>query len=305
VKPTENTGTSAQGAVVSCDVLAHHTVHATAETIQLLRRRPGPGPGETLPLSFLKHADEQTVVSVAAVLEAIHHFPLADVDFTTWGVVAAPSFLGRATLVSAMKRYEAEGAWGISPHFIPHRSQHAVSGTLSQVLKIHGPNFGAGGAPGTGVDALLAGAVLLEGNRLPGAWVVLSDWEPEMIPDENGGLAPANAVCWATALALVPAQAGWQGPRLRIAARGQEQHPAAGTAGVMKSLSGLEALLRTLSSLNDVPTIVVLPLEGGGWIELRKGGTTLSPPKLRFMERFLGRSRVEVEHGGAGTETKR
>src|SRR5438067_465552 len=75
---------------------------------------------------------------------------------------------------------------GLSPHFIPHRSQHAISGTISQALKIHGPNFGAGGGPGAAAEALLAGAVLLEGSRLPGVWVVLTGWDPEYVPDPEG-----------------------------------------------------------------------------------------------------------------------
>jgi len=305
VKPTDYACTSASGTVVTCDLIAHHGVQATAETIQLLRRRPGPGAGEKLPHNLLKHADEQTVVSVAAVLETIHHSRLNGQDFSNWGVVAAPSFLGRVTLVGALRRYDTEGAWGISPHFIPHRSQHAVSGTISQILKIHGPNLGTGGAPGGSVDAFLAAAVLLEGNRLPGVWVVLSDWEPEMMPDEMGTPTPADAVCRATALALVPVQAGWQGPRLRIAARGPGQHNAADTGRAVKSSSGLGALLGVLGSSDRSPTTVIWQLEGGGWIELKKGGSGVRPPKYKLLERFFGGSGVEIEHGGAGTENQR
>jgi hypothetical protein len=305
VKPIQNACTSTAGTVVSCDLLAFHSVQATAEAIQLLRRRPGPGAGETLPHNLLKHADEQTVVSVAAVLETIHRAGISAAEFSNWGVVAAPSFLGRATLVGALKRFEAEGAWGISPHFIPHRSQHAVSGTISQVLKIHGPNFGAGGSPGGGIDALLAGAVLLEGNRLPGVWVVLSDWEPEMTPDETGGHTPADAVCRATALALIPARTDWQGPRLLIAPRGQAASSRSGSGHVVKSLSSLDALLRVLNGADANLVTVVWQLEAGGWIELRKDGAQANAPKHKLLGRFLGGSRVEVKHGGAGTENQR
>jgi hypothetical protein len=217
--------------------------------------------------------------------------------------VAAPGFLGRATLISALNRYEAEGAWGISPHLIPHRSLHAVSGTISQILKIQGPNIGAGGAPGAGVDGLLAGAVLLEGHRLPGVWVVLSDWEPEMIPDETGRLAPVDAICWAVALALVPSRPGWFGPRLCITARGPERSDAPLAGQVARSFSGLEALLRALSNPGTTPITAVWRLDGGGWIEFKAGGTSVSPPNYRTVERFLGRS-VEG-HAGAVTEKRR
>ena len=43
----------------------------------------------------------------------------------------------------------------------------------------------------------------LQGARLPGMWLVLTEWDAEPIPDGDGGSAtPAN--CRATALALVP-----------------------------------------------------------------------------------------------------
>ncbi len=305
MKPIQHVGASVAGTVVTCDLLAYHSVRATCETIAQLRRRPGPGAGESLPPNLLKHADEQTVLSVAAVLEAIHHSELAGTDFNEWGVVAAPSFLGRATLANAVKRLEVEGAWGISPHFIPHRSLHAVSGTISQVLRIHGPNLGAGGAPGGGIDALLAGAVLLVGNRLPGVWIVLSDWEPEAIPDEAGAYAPAHAVCRATALALAPARPIWEGPRLHIAPYGYGERPVAGTGNAMKSLSGLHALLGILAGANSRAVTAVWQLEDGGWIELKSGPVSAPKPKHELLDRFLARSLVEVERGGAATENQR
>jgi len=304
VKPIQTASTSVVETALSCDLRAHHSIQATLDTIVNLRRRPGPGPGERLPHNFLKHADEQTVVGLAAVLEAIHHSGLSETDFTNWGIVAAPSFLGRATLVGALQRFEAEGAWGISPHFIPHRSQHAVSGTISQVLKVHGPNFGTGGAPGSGAEALLAGAVLLEGNRLPGVWVVMSDWEPELIPDETGRPAPADAICHATVLALVPTRPGWQGPRLRITLPGRGESPEFDASKSLKSIAGLGALLQIFSH-EIIPLTVTWQFEGGGCVELRRGASIVNPPKWITLERRNARNRAEVTQGGAGTENQR
>src|SRR2546428_8215646 len=184
--PTQNLAAPEPGGPVRCDVAAFGSVHFTLDMFPALRKKPGPGIGQSLPNNFLKHTDEQTVASLAAVLQAVDRCGLSETNFRNWGVVAAPAFLGRATLVSALQHYADEGAWGISPHFIPHCSQHAVAGTISQALKIHGPNFGTGGGPAGAVEALLAGAVLLEGNQLPGVWAVISGWEPEMIPDREG-----------------------------------------------------------------------------------------------------------------------
>jgi hypothetical protein len=215
VKPSENPAVANSGSVIRCRVAAFGSVQFPLEMFPALRRQPGRDPGRSFPNNFLKHADEQTVASLAAILQAVEQFGLSQTDFHNWGAVGAPAFLGRTTLVTALQRYADEGAWGLSPHFIPHSSQHAVAGTISQALKIHGPNFGTGGSPAGVPEALLAGAVLLEGDRLPGVWVVVSGWEPELVPDEQG--KPTTAcLCQAVALALIPMIQGVPEIELRI-----------------------------------------------------------------------------------------
>jgi hypothetical protein len=284
-------------------VVASGSAQVTLETLPALRQRPGPG--ATLPVNFLKHADEQTVAALGAVFGAIDHGRLTGTDFTNWGIVAAPYFLGRATLAAALQRYAAEGAWGISPHFIPHRSQHAVSGTISQAFKIHGPNFGTGGGPGGAVEALLAGAVLVEGNRLPGVWVVLTGWDPELIPDQSGR-PTTTSVCRAVALALQAARPNWHGPRLRVEPSAHPVGHNGTTAGyAARDLPDLEALLKAFGSANALPTTVVWRLDGGGWLELSHAGVNGSVSAPAARTRAAGRGWAEVGHGGAGTENQR
>ena len=180
-----------------------------------LRRHPGTVPGQPIPASLLKHADEQTVVGLCAVYGAIAKAGLQTTCFYDWGVVAAPRFLGRPAMAAALQRFVAEGAWGVSPHLIPHRSLHSMSGTVSQALKIHGPNFGVGGGPeGTG-EALLAAAALLTEKRLPGVWVVLTRLSPELPPDEAGRSAPGTQAV-GVAIALTPMSASGSHHRLHI-----------------------------------------------------------------------------------------
>jgi hypothetical protein len=204
---------------VACDVIAHAGVRVSHEALGPLRRQPGLVYGDSFPVAFLKHVDEQTVVGLTAVYQAIHDHGLtpgpAGPDFTTWGVVGAPRFLGRATMAAALQRFAAEGAWGVSPHLIPHRSLHSISGTVSQALRIHGPNFGVGGGPGAAAEAVLAAAALLECRHLPGVWLVLTAMDPEKAPDATGRPA-SGTLCAALALALVPALPGWAGIRLRV-----------------------------------------------------------------------------------------
>jgi hypothetical protein len=318
------------GTAICSDVLAYAGVQVTTDMLPGLRQRPGPGIGESLPATFLRHADEQTVAGLAAVLHAIEQSGMSIPQFKDWGVVAAPCFLGRAMLALALQRLASEGAWGISPHLIPHRSQHAVSGTISQVLKIFGPNLGAGGGPGSVEEALLAALVLLEGNRLPGVWVVVTEWEPEAIPDVNGMLQP-DAVCYAAALALVGAQPHWHGVRLRAlpCPQGTRPRPAKGSAftsrngeqaysGVLNSkpwsvsapgttslrVSQLQVLLASLTEQATVPETLVWRVDGG-WIELSTEGVGTNRPRLEKLQRVASSARLEVQQSGAGTESKR
>jgi hypothetical protein len=298
------------GTAICSDVLAFAGVQVTIDMLPGLRQRPGPGIGESLPATFLRHADEQTVAGLAAVLHAMEHSGMSVADFRDWGVVAAPCFLGRAMLAAALQRLAGEGAWGISPHLIPHRSQHAVSGTISQVLKIFGPNLGAGGGPGSVMEALLAASVLLEGNRLPGVWAVVTEWEPEAIPDANGSLPP-HAVCCATALALVAAQPAWQGIRLRALppshctwARAGERAGASASSLSSFKVSQLQALLTALTEETTLSETFVWRV-AGGWIELGKDGAGARGRRPGMVQRVAGGARLEVQQSGAGTESKR
>jgi hypothetical protein len=305
---------------ICSDVLAYAGVRVTADMLPGLRQRPGPGIGESLPATFLRHADEQTVAGLAAVLHAMERSGMTVAHFKDWGVVAAPCFLGRAMLAVALQRLVSEGAWGISPHLIPHRSQHAVSGTISQVLKIFGPNLGAGGGPGSVGEALLAALVLLEGNRLPGVWVVVTEWEPEAIPDTSGSLHP-EASCYAAALALVGARPNWQGVRLRALPRPQGARTRAakrsntgarnGERSCVRTpntsslqVSQLQALLTNLTEEEALPETFVWRVDGG-WIELSTGGLGTRRARPGTIQHGASSARLKVQQSGAGTESKR
>ncbi len=203
--------------LLECDVLAYAALQVPTDQVGPLRRNPGPstGPsgGKTFSPALLRFADEQTVVGIAAVLQAIHRHGLTGTDFTSWGVLGAPMFLGRATVVQAILRFAKEGAWGVSPHIIPHRLLHAVSGTLSQVLGIHGPNYGVGGGPDGISEAFLTAFTLINTDDIPGLWLLLTGSDPEPTLDEQGQTV-APGVCEAIALALTRPQG--KGTRLRL-----------------------------------------------------------------------------------------
>jgi hypothetical protein len=234
-----------------CELAAHAAVRLSLDALPELRKQPGRVPGEALPPAFLKHADDQTVAGLVAVFRAIEqHSPqrLTDGTFREWGAVAGPRFLGRQAMAGALQRFLAEGAWGVSPHMIPHRSLHSISGTVSQALKAHGPNFGAGGGPGGEAEVLLAAVTLLHGKRLPGVWVVLTRLDPELPPAPAGGPAPGS-FCEGLALALVSARSGGGGSRLRLKVEPTPHRTATGRPqGPPFDLGALRALLERLTA---------------------------------------------------------
>lgn len=178
-------------ATARCGLAAFARARLPFDEVASLRKQPPLG----LPPALLKHADEQTVAAFAAVARAGLPPP-----YPGWGAVAAPRFIGRLIVAAQVPRFLAEGAWGISPHVIPHRSLHSLSGTLSQALRLHGPNFGAGGGPGALAEGLRAAAALVLEQGVPGVWFVATRLDPE------GPLDPATGQpvgdCWAEAVAL-------------------------------------------------------------------------------------------------------
>lgn len=199
---SDTTGAACRG------LFAHAVSRLSAGQAGELRRSPPRGRGEPFSAGALKHFDEQTLVVLAALEAAIRDAGLPpDFPFDGWGVLAAPRYLGRAAMVTSMARFHAEGAWGVSPHMVPYRSLHSISGTASQFLQAHGPNFGVGGGAGGVGELFLAGLALLEQVRLPGLWLVASRIEPDGGVGDNGRPA-AGASCEALALALAPEASG-------------------------------------------------------------------------------------------------
>jgi hypothetical protein len=138
---------------------------------------------------------------------------LESYDFDRWAVLVAPRFLGREATATTIQRFKAEGAWGVSPHMIPTRSLHSPSGTISLALKLHGPNFGVSGGP-RGVSQVLRAAIAMLADRnVPGVWIMVSGWNPELIPYTSDVTQPT---CAAVAMALTARPANWSGSVIRL-----------------------------------------------------------------------------------------
>ncbi len=189
----------------ACDLprrslLASAIVRATPEQVAALRKDPGPTPKTALPPKFLRHADDQSVVGLSAVLNAIADHQLADWDFQRWGVVSGATYVGRAAIGSALRLYAQDGPRSVLPHLIPQLCLHAISGAISVALKMQGPNLGVGGGTGSVGQAIQAALTCRQFDSTPGVWLVLTQWDPEYLPQSRAeGDQP---ICHAVAMAL-------------------------------------------------------------------------------------------------------
>lgn len=205
-------------AMSECTVAAHGVVAASLSDLPALRETPNHSGRHPIPPRFLRHSDEQTVVGLAAVLRAMDGELLRETSFDQWGVVAAPMFPGRMGGAATFRRYQQGGTAAISPHIIPQNSLHSVSSAISISLGMRGPNFGIGGGPEALAEGLLVAMTLSDPSILPGLWLVLTQWDPEPVPDGLGS-AQTETTCLAVALGLRHAMAQDQeGLTLRLTA---------------------------------------------------------------------------------------
>lgn len=153
-------------------------------------------------IKHIKHSDDQTIAGMLALLTAAKRLP-DGTSFNTWAVIGAPRFLGRREVALTANQYLKDPAWGVSPNIIPNHSLHSLSGTASVVLGAQGPNFGVGGGPDALREGLLAALSLNQQSIAPGLWLLLSQYDPDPIPDEMG-VATNQCTVWALALAIQP-----------------------------------------------------------------------------------------------------
>jgi len=180
---------------VTARVVAAASVLIVSEDLPGLRERVAAAFPTTLGAGTLKQCDDLTVVAIEAVRRAKEALPDATPD---WGVLAGVRTPGRRRMTDSLARFRAKGAWGISPHLIPHSLLHSAAGLIGQAFGLHGPGAGVGGTPGSEVDVLRAAAAWLAAGDLPGAWLVWAGWSTE-------SLAVAGPSGEAMAAAVVPA----------------------------------------------------------------------------------------------------
>jgi hypothetical protein len=260
----ERLSTSA-GPILAGAVMGSALFRLSPREVPALRRKPGPVPEGwgRVPPSLLRNSDEQTIAGTAAVFTAMEIMGGCGGKFESWGVVAASRYLGRANLAVALQTFMAEGVWGTSPHLIPHFALHSASGTISLALGLHGPNLGVGGGLHAEAEGFLAALTWLAAGVVPGVWLVLSGWSPELVPDPRGTTPPIGE-CRALALALTAVGTSGEQPVFRIIVGEDSRHAPAplDLVGLADSLAGRGELLRRVIATDPRGRLRVELIEG-------------------------------------------
>jgi len=202
-----NTTPSTAGARATCAVVGSAVVEARLSAIGGLRDLPSPSGAPPLPHRFLRHCDEQTVVGMRAVLEAIARHPEPRPSFDVFGVVAAPCNAGRIAAAHTLSQLETGGAVVVSPHIVPQGSLHALASAVSVALGMHGPNIGISGGPQALSEGLFTALSLLHApfasgiEACAGIWLVVTAWDEEPQLDA-AGRPETDPLCRAVAIAL-------------------------------------------------------------------------------------------------------
>jgi hypothetical protein len=233
--------------------------------------RKHPGPAEGLHTAALKLADEQTVLALAAVLQAIQRAGWAPTSFPAWGVLAAPHYVARFRCDQAINRFQKLGVRGISPLVIPSLSQHSVASGVGMILGCHGATFGIGGGSTPFVEMVLNALSIMDAQACPGVWALLTGWEPDCIPDGNGQVVQPT-MGLGVALALTPQAAGGA---IRLCGPGAGTGPRPLPGSV--SLRGLADFL----TQSGPEPCWRCPISGGGSLEVIPSPAGLSSLPLR------------------------
>jgi len=192
-------------AAPACAIRSHAYVEAPFTGVATLRDAPPPERAPALPSRFLRHCDEQTVVTVRAVLDVLSRLeqpPAAE----SCGVVAAPCQAGRIVTARSLAQLRTGGAVTVSPHIVPQCSLHSVAGAVSVALGLHGPHLGIGGGPDALAEGLFTVFSLFQAAACTACWLLLSDWQDEPALDTTGGPL-GDPVCRGVALLLMPESA--------------------------------------------------------------------------------------------------
>ncbi len=223
-------------------VTARATVAARLAEIPALRDGGWPKSTPALPRRFLRHADEQTVVGMHAVLAAIATIP-EPLEREGHGVIAASCQAGRIAAAQTLVQAKHGGGVTVSTQIVPQGSLHSLAGAVSVGLGMRGPNLGVSGGPHALSEGLLTAFSWLHGagpTACDTVWLVITGWDDEPALDADGR-PTTDPVCRGVAFAVSRVAAalsfGGQQMTLEYDPHGNSENPPVTVAGSLHSFA--------------------------------------------------------------------
>ena len=223
-------------------VTARATVAARLAEIPALRDSGWPKSTPALPRRFLRHADEQTVVGMHAVLAAIATIP-EPLEREGHGVIAASCQAGRIAAAQTLVQAKHGGGVTVSTQIVPQGSLHSLAGAVSVGLGMRGPNLGVSVGPHALSEGLLTAFSWLHGagpTACDTVWLVITGWDDEPALDADGR-PTTDPVCRGVAFAVSRVAAalsfGGQQMTLEYDPHGNSENPPVTVAGSLHSFA--------------------------------------------------------------------
>lgn len=191
----------------ACLIRGGQVITVRRSEIADLARQPSPAGAPTLPPRFLRHADEQTVVGVRAVLQTLAETASDATDLAYDAVIAASCRAGQPTAARTMVALKQQGPVGVTPHVVPQCSLHSPASAVSVGLGMHGPTIGVAGGPAAIAEGLLAASTLamsLAATQPAAAiWLVVTGWDTTPVLDDEA-TPTTDPTCLGFAVRLQP-----------------------------------------------------------------------------------------------------
>jgi hypothetical protein len=193
-----------------CLVESYASASAHASEIDTLAREKHTHGCHSLPPRFLRHADEQTVIGMHSIIQAMAADTQDSRDIRNDAVVAATCLGGQPSAARTMIGLRDKGPVAVTPHIVPQCSLHSVASAASVGFGMHGPNFGVGGGPHAPAEgfllALTLAPMLARTSPSSRIWLVCTGWDQQPCLDA-AGILTNDPICRGMTFVLKPEKA--------------------------------------------------------------------------------------------------
>ena len=193
-----------------CVVESYATASVYSSNVDTLAREKYSYGCHSLPPRFLRHADEQTVIGMHSMVQAMATDTHRSRDISNDAVIAATCLAGQPSAARTMIGLRDKGPVAVTPHIVPQCSLHSMASAASVGFGMHGPNFGVGGGPHAPAEgfllALTLAPMLAKTSPSSRIWLVCTGWDQQPTLDAKG-VVTNDPICRGMTFVLKPERA--------------------------------------------------------------------------------------------------